>query len=183
LIATQLYTSIYLLHGQGGWPCGSVLQLEALLRQSFPEPRYERPSLPHGREKGGQAAERSVDFLRELLIEPGALLIGVSLGGLVAAKLQETGREDLHVICISSPTWADGVELQQRLPHRLALYSSGDDVITGRTSRWPDLAEAHDLPWLTHDTDAHKEALARWIVPYMGDSDKGPGKAARAEET
>ena len=115
MITTQRYsyTSVYLLHGKGGSPGGSVLQLEALLRQSFPEPRYERLSLPHGREKGGQAAERSVDFLRELLIEPGALLIGISLGGLVAAKLQETGREDLHVICISSPTWADGVELQR----------------------------------------------------------------------
>src|ERR1700729_3194386 len=107
VIATQRYTSVYLLHGKGGSPGGSVLQLEALLRQSFPEPRYGRLSLPHGREKGGQAAERSVDFLRELLIEPGALLIGISLGGLVAAKLQETGRDDLHVICISSPTWAD----------------------------------------------------------------------------
>jgi pimeloyl-ACP methyl ester carboxylesterase len=182
-MATRRYTSIYLLHGKGGWPGGSVLQLEALLRQSFPEPRYERPSLPHGREKGVQAAERSVDFLRELLIEPGALLIGISLGGLVAAKVQETGREDLHVICISSPTWADGVELQRRLPHRLALYSSEDDVITGRTSRWPDLAEARDLPWLSHDTDAHKEALAGLIVPYINDSDRGPGKAVQAEET
>jgi pimeloyl-ACP methyl ester carboxylesterase len=183
LIEKQRYTSVYLLHGKGGWPGGSVLQLEALLRQSFPEPRYERPSLPHGREKGQQAAERSVDFLRDLLIEPGALLIGISLGGLVAAKVQETGREDLQVICISSPTWADGVELQRRVPHRLALYSSGDDVIAGRTSRWPDLAEAHDLPWLDHDTDAHKEVLARRIVQYMSDSDRDPGKAARAEET
>jgi pimeloyl-ACP methyl ester carboxylesterase len=138
--------------------------------------------LPHGREKGEQAAERSVDFLRELLIEPGALLVGISLGGLVAAKLQETGREDLHVICISSPTSADGVELQRRLPHRLALYSSRDEVIAGRTSRWPVLAEAHDLPWLSHDTDTHKEALARLIVPYLGDSNQGPGKADWNEE-
>jgi pimeloyl-ACP methyl ester carboxylesterase len=171
-MARSRYLSVYLLHGKGGWPGGSVLQLEALLRESFPEPRYERPSLPHGREKGEQVAERSVDFLRELLVEPRALLVGISLGGLVAAKLQETGREDLHVICISSPTWADGVELQQRLTHRLALYSSRDEVIAGRTSRWPNLAEAHDLPWLSHDTDSHKEALARLIVPYMSDADQ-----------
>ncbi len=173
-MARSRYTSVYLLHGKGGRPGGSVLQLEALLKVSFPEPRYERPSLPHGQEKGVQPAERSVDFLRELGLEPGALVVGISLGGLVAAKLQETGREDLHVICISSPTWADGVELQQKLPHRLALYSSGDEVIAGRTSRWPDLASAHDLAWLTHDTDAHKEELARLIVPYMSDSDKDP---------
>jgi pimeloyl-ACP methyl ester carboxylesterase len=155
--------------------------LETLLRSAFTQIRYERPSLPHGRENGEQAAEHSEAFLRELHIEPEALLIGISLGRLVAAKLQETGREDLHVICTSSPTWADGVELQQRSPHRLALYSSGDEVIAGRTSRWPDLAEAHDLPWLTHDTDAHKIALARLIVQYMSDSDKRPSDGRLAE--
>lgn len=171
-MTTPRFTSVYLLHGKGGWPGGSVFQLETLLRSPFPQIRYERPSLPHGREKGEQAAEHSVAFLRELHIQPVALLIGISLGGLVAAELQETGREDLHVICISSPTWADGVELQRRLPHRLALYSSRDEVIAGRTSRWPDLAEAYDLPWLTHDSDAHKEELARLIVPYMSDFDE-----------
>src|SRR5579862_3521653 len=40
LMATSRYTSVYLLHGKGGWPGGSVLQLEDLLRKSFPEPRY-----------------------------------------------------------------------------------------------------------------------------------------------
>jgi pimeloyl-ACP methyl ester carboxylesterase len=166
-MAIQRFTAVYLLHGKGGWPGGSVLQLENLLRKSFPEPRYVRPSLPHGREKGVQPAERSLDFLRELAIEPAALLVGISLGGLVAAKLQETGRADLHVICISSPTYADGLDLERRMPGRLALYSSGDEVISGRTERWPHLADAHDLPWLTHDTDAHKDALARMIGAYM----------------
>lgn len=166
-MAAQRFAAVYLLHGKGGWPGGSVLQLEGLLRNSFPEICYVRPSLPHGRENGEQRAERSVDFLRKLAIEPGALLVGISLGGLVAAKLQESGRGDLHVICVSSPTWADGVSLETRVPHRLSFYSSRDEVIAGRTSRWPDLAEARDLPWLTHDTDAHKEDLARLIVAYM----------------
>jgi pimeloyl-ACP methyl ester carboxylesterase len=181
-MATTRFASVYLLHGKGGSPGGSVLQLQDLLQKAFPAIHYERPSLPHGREKGEQVAEHSVDFLRTLPIEPGALLVGISLGGLVSAKLQETGREDLYVICISSPTWADGVELQQRLPHRLALYSSGDEIIAGRTARWPELAEAHDLPWLTHDTDAHKEKLVRLIVPYMDDFDQGSKKAAWQDE-
>jgi esterase/lipase len=34
-------------------------------------------------------------------------VIGISLGGLLAAKLQEGGRRDLPVICISSPTNRD----------------------------------------------------------------------------
>jgi hypothetical protein len=53
------------------------------------------------------------------------------------------------------------------MPHRLAFYSSQDDVIAGRTSQWPDLAEACNITWLSHDTDSHKEELAQLIVPYM----------------
>jgi pimeloyl-ACP methyl ester carboxylesterase len=166
-MATSRFRTVFLLHGKGGWPGGSVLQLQELLQASFPEPRYVRPSLPHGREQDEQRAEASVDFLRQLQIDPGALVVGISLGGLVAAKLQETRRDDLHVICISSPTRADGVELQRKMPHRLAFYSSQDDVIAGRTSQWPDLAEACNITWLSHDTDAHKEELAQLIVPYM----------------
>jgi pimeloyl-ACP methyl ester carboxylesterase len=149
-MASNQVTTIYLLHGRGGWPGGSVLLLEELLRKSYPEVRYERPSLPHGRESGVQPAERSLEYLQALSIERAALVIGVSMGGLVAAKLQGDGREDLQVICISSPTWADGVNLERRVPHRVALYSSHDEVIAGRTSRWPQLAEAYEIPWLTH---------------------------------
>ena len=170
-MASRQFTKVYLLHGKGGWAGGSVLQLEDLLRKSYPNVGYVRPSLPHGREKGGQLAERSLEYLRELQLEPTVLVIGFSLGGLVAAKLQETGREDLQVTCISSPTWADGVNLERRASHRLALYSSHDEVIAGRTSRWPQLAEAHDIPWLTHDTNAHKAPLVRLIVAYMSGSD------------
>lgn len=161
------FHTVYLLHGRGGWPGGSVLKLQESLQAVFPEVRYVRPELPHGRQQGQQAAEVSVAFLADLALETGALVIGISLGGLVAAMLQETTREDLHVICISSPTWADGVKLQTRMPNRLALYSSQDQIIAGRTSSWPALAEAYDLPWLSHDTDVHKVELAQMIVPRM----------------
>jgi pimeloyl-ACP methyl ester carboxylesterase len=161
------FPAVYLLHGKGGSPRGSVLQLETLLRSSFPDLRYVRPSLPHGRDKGEQSALRSLEFLRGLQLETGALVVGISLGGLVAAMLQEIGRNDLHVICISSPTSADGLELELFMPRRIALYSSRDEVIAGRTSLWPQLAEDYDLRWLTHDTDAHKDKLARLVVAYM----------------
>jgi pimeloyl-ACP methyl ester carboxylesterase len=161
------FRAVYLLHGKGGWLGGSVLQLEGLLRPLFPELHYERPSLPHGREQGELPADASLAFLRELGIARGALAVGISMGGLVAAALQESGRDDLHVICISSPTWAEGVELTHRARNRIAIYSSRDNVIAGRTSDWPRLAEAYDLPWLTHDTDQHKQALARLIGAYI----------------
>ena len=80
-MASNQLTTIYLLHGRGGWPGGSVLLLEELLRKSYPEVRYVRPSLPHGRENGVQPAERSLEYLRSLPIERAALVIGVSMGG------------------------------------------------------------------------------------------------------
>jgi hypothetical protein len=100
-----------------------------------------------------------------------SLVIGVSLGGMIAASVQEASRPDLSVICISSPTWAHGVRIEKKMPNRLALYSSHDDVIAGRTADWPQLAEAYDLPWLTHQTDAHIPNLYRLLKAYVREED------------
>lgn len=156
---------IFLFHGKGGRPTGSVLQLEELLRPQFPQIEFHRPALLHG--DPSFPAEMSLQSIENLDIPQGATVIGISLGGLVAARLQETTRHDLQVIAVSSPTWADGVSLVQRMPRRLALYSSQDAVIEGRTADWPLLAEARDLPWLTHDTDAHKQPLTEIIARYL----------------
>lgn len=159
------FSAIYLLHGKGGSPNGSVSQLEAELRECEPEQCYVRPLMPHCDPKG--PAWASVLHLRNIGVPNGALIVGVSLGGLVAAKLQELERPDLHVVCISSPTSADEVELAKRMEHRVALYSSSDEVISRRTERWPQLAEAYDLPWLDHDTDKHKKNLGRILCAYV----------------
>jgi pimeloyl-ACP methyl ester carboxylesterase len=161
--------NIFLFHGKGGSPAGSVLQLENLLRARFPRTRFVRPALLHG--DPAVTAEASLERLRDLEIPNGSAVIGISLGGLVAAKLQESGRDDLHVTCISSPSWADGVALSQRMTRRLALYSSLDEVIEGRTANWPQLAQAYDLPWLTHDTDKHKEALSYIVAAALNHED------------
>jgi len=158
-------SQIYLLHGKGGRPTGSVLQLEEQLRPSLPGFEFHRPSLAHGDPE--VLAEDSLARLPELQIPQSAFVVGVSLGGLVAAKLQESSRPDLRVICISSPTWADGVRVERKMPNRVAFYSSHDDVIQGRTADWPKLAEAYDLSWLTHDTDLHKDRLAKLIVAWI----------------
>lgn len=156
---------IYLLHGKGGSPQGSVSKIEPLLRAAHPEFNYQRLLLPH--HDPNVLAETSVRYLREFDLARDARVIGISLGGLVGAKLQEDGRADLQVACVSSPTWVDGVRLTKKLENRLAIYSSNDEVIAPRVSDWPSLAEAYDLPWLTHDTDKHKERivemLKRWI--------------------
>ena len=134
------FSAIYLLHGKGGSPKGSVWQLEVELRVCQPNQNYVRPLMPHT--DPAVLPSVSVQHLRSFDVPEGALIVGVSLGGLVAAKLQEMDRPDLHVICISSPTHADDTELTRRMEHRVSIYSSVDEVIAGRTERWPELAEA-----------------------------------------
>src|SRR3954451_24466957 len=151
------YPTVYLLHGKGGSPEGSVFKLQTLLAPKYPDTEFFRPLLPH--HDPDRLAEESVEFLKQFEPKRDALMIGISLGGLVAAKYQESARPDLSVICISSPTWADGVRLERKIGKRLAIYSSADEVIAGRTAEWPALADAHDLSWMTHDTDQHAEAL------------------------
>lgn len=163
------FQKMVLLHGKGGRPEGSVKEIEGSLRRLSPKLEtsyvFERPRLMHS--DPAVLAEDSLADLRGRQIAANTVLIGVSLGGLLAARLQEQGREDLRVICINSPTWADAVKLERRMPNRIAFYSSNDDVIAGRTRQWPRLATAYDLPWLTHDSDLHKEELARFIVAYL----------------
>ena len=156
---------VYLLHGKGGSPQGTVAKLEPLLREAHPEFNFHRLLLPH--HDPYVAAETSVQYLREFNPVRDAHVIGISLGGLVAAKLQEESRPDLHVACVSSPTWADGVRLQKKPDHRIAIYSKKDEVIAERVSEWPDLAEAYEFGWLTHNTDEHKERICRLLSLWM----------------
>jgi pimeloyl-ACP methyl ester carboxylesterase len=165
------FGSIYLLHGKGGSPNGSVRLLEDALRALLDGAQFLRPSLPHS--DYHLPAEDSVDFLQQMQIAPRALVVGISLGGLVAAKVQEAGRPDLAVVCISSPTWADLVSLEQSVGNRTAIYSSADTVIAGRTSEWQRLARAYDVPWLTHNTDEHLPWLTPAIVACANDDDQG----------
>ena len=169
------FGNIFLLHGKGGSPDGSAKQLEEELRRYYPARTFgtlfQRPRLLHA--NPAVLAEESLAEFAARKIPRDAALVGISLGGLIAARLQESGREDLHVICISSPTWADGVRLERRMANRVAFYSSHDEVIAGRIAGWPQLAQAFDLPWLSHDTDAHKRELARLVFAYL-DGDNLP---------
>lgn len=157
------FTEVWLLHGLSGTPNGSVKQLEVELARLGHRLKYVRPLLPHA--DRDVAPSRSVEFLRSCPVPQNALVVGISMGGLVGAKLQELERPDLHVICINSPTWVGDTELKGRRINRVSLYSSSDSVIAGRTAQWPELAQAYDLPWLSgHDTDPHK----RWRASMKG---------------
>jgi hypothetical protein len=154
------FGSIYLLHGKDGSPNGSVRLLEDALRALLDGAHSCGRGLPHS--DYHRPAENSVDFLRQMQIAARALVMGISLCGLVAAKVQEAGRPDLGG-CISSPTWADLVSFERSVRNRTAIYSSADTVIAGRTSEWQRLARAYDVPWQTHNTDEH----IPWLAPAI----------------
>jgi hypothetical protein len=158
--------SVYLLHGKGGSPEGTVRKLQDVLEQHWPGLDFIRPLMPH--HDPASPASASIETLLCMNIPKNSLILGVSLGGLVAAKLQECGRDDLQVIAISSPTWADDVMLESRSARRLAFYSSADSVIASRVGKWPELAGfSRDFDWLTHDTDAHMKHVARVFDWYL----------------
>ncbi len=159
------FSGIYLLHGRGGSPNGSVNLLQKALEPLFPGVGFIRPLLPH--HNYDEDPEKSVNFLEDFKVPKKSLLIGISLGGLIAAKLQEKSRSDLHVICISSPTRYKTVVLEKKMPNRVVFYSSKDEVIADRVGNWPELAEANDLSWLNHDTDLHIPKLAKLIQDYI----------------
>jgi len=159
-------SAVYLLHGKGGSPNGTVNKIGGILERHWPGLDFSTPLLPHS--DPTIRAERSVEHLLGMDIPEGALLLSVSLGGTVAAKLQEAGRDDLKVIAISSPCYADGVVLGRPAEHRLAFYSSRDEVIASRVSEWPRLASFYrDFEWLTHDTDQHLIQVVRLVDWYL----------------
>jgi hypothetical protein len=139
--------------------------MENVLTRHWPELSFYRPLLPHNDPQS--PAEGSVEFLRALDIPSQSLLIGISLGGVVAAGFQEQARPDLQTIAINSPTWADGLRVERWMENRVAIYSSRDEVIAGRTADWPKLAQAYEFAWLGHDTDPHLKYLVRLIDWYL----------------
>lgn len=158
--------AVYLLHGKGGSPNGTVKKLADVLEPRWPQLSFVRPEMAHHDPEA--LAERSVEQLVQMNLPQNALLVGVSLGGTVAARLQEVGRDDVHVIAISAPTWADGAVLRERAQRRVALYSSNDEVIAERVADWPKLADlCRDCDWLMHDTDQYLEPLAKMFGWYL----------------
>lgn len=107
------------------------------------------------------------------LVPEGALVVGVGLGGLAAAMVQETKRPDLDVVCVSSPTSHGAIKLERRMQHRVALYSSQDPAIAGRVENWADLAEAHDTPYLMHGAHLHPYMLRKLILAHRDGRDLG----------
>ena len=130
--------AVYLIHGKGDSTNAPVNKLQAVLEQHWPGLNFIRPDLPFHDPRS--PADVAVKELLRIEIPEGSLLVGLGLGGLVAARLQELGRQDLQVIAIGSPTWADEVALEsgQRgdlRSIRLMTRSSRQESRIGRGSR------------------------------------------------
>jgi pimeloyl-ACP methyl ester carboxylesterase len=164
------FKNVYIFHGKGGNPDGTAGQLEQILSHAFPTTNFMCPRLPHSDPK--VTADESLDWLQNQFvpfINPGSLVVGISMGGLVASKLQELYPALIDTFNLVTPTSADGVKLERRMYKRVALYSStADPMIQGRCENWPELTHlAFDVPWLVHDVDLAKHACCYLISCYM----------------
>jgi hypothetical protein len=158
--------AVYLIHGKGESPNGTVKKLQAVLEQHWPGLNFIRPDLPFC--DPGRPADAALKELLGIPMEQGSLLVGLDLGGLVAARLQELGRQDLQVIAISSPTSADDVTLESWAERRLAFYSSQNPIIRSRIANWPRLASfSQDLDWLDQETDRHLKYISRLFDGFV----------------
>jgi hypothetical protein len=163
---------IYLFHDQGEGP-DTLERFEDLLKNALPETKYIRPYLPHIHP--GVSAEDSFARISSKFNFPEkSVIIGVGLGGLIAAKYQEN-RPDMRVIALASPTNAHGLSLKIKMDNRMAIYSSRDEKIKPYTN-WPEFShQAYEYtPLLFHDVESSRYMLSYLIKMYLvgGDVEK-----------
>lgn len=166
-----MFRTIYFLHGRGGSPTGSsVATIASLLREHIsPETEFVFLDLPHS-DPNLPAEESYRQFSATALLEPESLLIGVSLGGLVAAKYCEDHPEmNLRVVALASPTESEGLALESVHSMSItALYSRLDPVI-GYRANWERCAyRQYDVPWMQdHRLENHKYSVALFLLEYL----------------
>ena len=158
--------AVYLIREKGESTDRPVKKLQAVLEQHWPGLTFVHPDIPF--DDSTRHAGVAVKQVLRTPIPKGSLLVGLGLGGLVAARMQELGRQDLQVIAISSPTWADEVTLESWAERRLAFYSSQDPIVGSRIANWPQIARfSQDLDWLDQESDKHLKYIARVFDWYV----------------
>jgi hypothetical protein len=165
--------NVYLFHEKGSNANGVVLSLELLLERDNHNLVYHRVALPHSFDT--VAASVSYEWLQGYAetMEKDSLVIGVGLGGLLAAKLQQE-RPDLAltVFAISSPTKDDTFGLiPYKEPNLYALYSSFDPSIESSNNWTPFTDNNFDVMWMrSPDLGKKKYSIARIISAFLSDS-------------
>jgi pimeloyl-ACP methyl ester carboxylesterase len=161
---------IFFMHGKGGSSNGTIKLLrDAMLPCLTDPPQITLLDFPSGTADEYYAAVLVIADK----IPRSSMLVGVSLGGLVAAKLQQDHRSDLTVVTLASPTYADGISLTKRVtPNLYALYSHADPVVGDRTN-WGDYTSDHaDVDWMDdHNLDPQKHRIALLLSDFIEHGD------------
>jgi pimeloyl-ACP methyl ester carboxylesterase len=168
-MATRLprarFKEVCLIHERGGAPDGIVQRLQELLERNYKKISYNRPLLPHSNPH--IRAERSLEWMDNFtpFLPRGILLVGIGLGGLLAAKIQEMHPElDLSVFAVCAPTELDFVKLEKKVDKRAALYSS----VMRECRNWPEFSsQAFDVPWLAFNPNPVKHSVAYLLACYL----------------
>jgi pimeloyl-ACP methyl ester carboxylesterase len=153
---------IYVLHGRGGSPEGSARTIANLLPSGLPP--IIRPVLSHS-----DPAVSAEDSYVQFGLLPNSLVIGISLGGLLAAKFQEDHPDfGLKVVTLVSPTHAEGLAITRMRPDLIALYSTEDPVI-GTRANWEHFTDdAFNVPWMSnHDVDHQKYSIGLFLTEML----------------
>jgi pimeloyl-ACP methyl ester carboxylesterase len=109
-------------------------------------------------------------FLPDTLIN--SVILGIGIGGLLAAKLQEDfPARNLSVIAVNAPTAEGSISLEESPEGRVALYSSLYSPLASHCD-WSNYAtQAYDAVWLSHGIKNTKYALAYLLSAYMRQED------------
>lgn len=168
------FTAIYLFNDrEAATPVALSEKLESVVTQKIPEVRFNKPGMPHVVSPTATADQSlqwlSKNFLPSLL--QNSLIVGIGLGGLLAAKLQEMlPQKKASVLAINAPLFDCNVSLSAvRLPDRVSLYSSLYEPIRDRCLLWPQVAEAYDVAWLQHHLTYAKFATGHLVAEYIKD--------------
>lgn len=161
---------IFFLHGKGGSSNGTIRILrDALLSYLNHPPQITLLDFPSTTADEYYAAVLAVADK----FPTGSMLVGVSLGGLMAAKLLQDNRPDLTVVALASPTFADGISLTKRMTSNLyAIYSHADPVVGERTN-WGDYTADHaDVDWMSdHNLDTQKKRIGLLLSDFLEHGD------------
>jgi hypothetical protein len=162
------FRDVYFFERRGSLDAAEV---KRIISHGYPDVQFALPLLPH--------SDRAEDLLhyadwlikRQLppFVAPDSLIVGLSLGGLIAAKLQELHpRMNLSVFSVGAPTSYGGVKLEKKMSNRVSLYSQTDEFTRDRCENWPELTEeAFDVPWLGHGVRTSTYTVCYLLSCYL----------------
>jgi len=161
------FKKVYLLQGQEDNSGEVVKTISKILAKHA----GVQVAIPHIPEYEEMRADVALKVLQDNIshMEPNSLLVGISLGGLLAAALQEANPEhNFNVFAISSYTSDVGVMLMEYRVQRISLFSSLENSLFNDWRKYTPYT--YDVPWLQHGPEISKYTLSHLIYSYLNKS-------------